>query len=101
VLDQARREAAANSVRGGESPQQGTHRRKIDAYLMHGDLPDASVRKSRIRERRGRAIARAQIGADTIVRDTEREAQDELGASPMFQQSARDTRTTNNGLPTN
>lgn len=64
---------------------------KCDAYLMHGDPPERIAEKVRdMRERRDRQLPPLRFGvaAYAIVRETEREAQQELRRITDVQQSA-------------
>jgi FMNH2-dependent dimethyl sulfone monooxygenase len=65
---------------------------KCDAYLMHGDPPEQVEKKiADLRERRARhSLPPLKFGVAgyAVVRETEREAQDELGRITDVQQSA-------------
>jgi FMNH2-dependent dimethyl sulfone monooxygenase len=78
---------------GGESPAaKELIAEKCDAYLMHGDAPErvgekiADLRERR--ERRGLQPMKFGVAGYTIVRETEREAQEELRRITDVQQSA-------------
>jgi FMNH2-dependent dimethyl sulfone monooxygenase len=78
---------------GGESPAaKELIAEKCDAYLMHGDAPErvgekiADLRERR--ERRGLPLMKFGVAGYAIVRETEREAQDELRRITDVQQSA-------------
>jgi FMNH2-dependent dimethyl sulfone monooxygenase len=78
---------------GGESPAaKELIAEKCDAYLMHGDAPErvgekiADLRERR--ERRGLPPMKFGVAGYAIVRETEREAQDELRRITDVQQSA-------------
>jgi FMNH2-dependent dimethyl sulfone monooxygenase len=78
---------------GGESPAaKELIAEKCDAYLMHGDAPErvgekiADLRERR--ERRGLPPMKFGVAGYAIVRETEREAQDELKRITDVQQSA-------------
>jgi FMNH2-dependent dimethyl sulfone monooxygenase len=78
---------------GGESPAaKDLIAEKCDAYLMHGDPPERVAEKIKdLRERRGKHNLPAMkfgVAGYTIVRETEREAQDELRRITDVQQSA-------------
>ncbi len=78
---------------GGESPAaKDLIAEKCDAYLMHGDLPERVGEKiADLRERRGRhdlPPLKFGVAGYTIVRETEREAQDELKRITDVNQSA-------------
>src|SRR5258708_4392406 len=78
---------------GGESPAaKDLIAEKCDAYLMHGDPPDRVREKiADLRERRARRNLpplKFGVAGYAIVRDTEREAQDELRRITDVQQSA-------------
>jgi dimethylsulfone monooxygenase len=66
--------------------------RACDAYVMHGDPPDRVAPKigdmSRRRERHGLEPLQFGVAAYVIVRETEREAQDELRRITDVRQSA-------------
>jgi FMNH2-dependent dimethyl sulfone monooxygenase len=78
---------------GGESPAaKELIAEKCDAYLMHGDAPErvgekiADLRERR--ERRSLPPMKFGVAGYAIVRETEREAQDELRRITDVQQSA-------------
>ena len=78
---------------GGESPAaKELIAEKCDAYLMHGDAPErvgekiADLRERR--ERRGLQPMKFGVAGYAIVRETEREAQEELRRITDVQQSA-------------
>ena len=78
---------------GGESPAaKELIAEKCDAYLMHGDAPErvgekiADLRERR--DRRGLPPMKFGVAGYTIVRETEREAQDELRRITDVKQSA-------------
>jgi len=78
---------------GGESPAaKELITEKCDAYLMHGDPPERVRDKisdlSARRERRGLPPMRFGVAGYAIVRETEREAQQELRRITDVQQSA-------------
>src|ERR1700719_4479701 len=78
---------------GGESPAaKDLIAEKCDAYLMHGDPPERVQEKiADLRERRARRNLPALkfgVAGYAIVRETEREAQDELRRITDVQQSA-------------
>ena len=79
---------------GGESPAaKDLIAEKCDAYLMHGDPPERIREKvTDLRERRARhnhlPPLKFGVAGYTIVRETEREAQDELRRITDVQQSA-------------
>src|SRR5580698_3800333 len=78
---------------GGESPAaKDLIAEKCDAYLMHGDPPERVGEKiADLRERRARhSLPPLKFGVAgyTIVRETEREAQDELKRITDVKQSA-------------
>src|ERR1700730_13423044 len=78
---------------GGESPAaKELIAEKCDAYLMHGDPPERVREKiADLRERRARhnrPPLNFGVAGYAIVRDTEREAQDELRRITDVQQSA-------------
>src|ERR1700722_17786813 len=78
---------------GGESPAaKDLIAEKCDAYLMHGDPPERVGEKiSDLRERRARhnlPPLKFGVAGYAIVRETEREAQDELKRITDVQQSA-------------
>ncbi len=78
---------------GGESPAaKDLIAKKCDAYLMHGDPPERVREKiADLRERRAhRNLPALKFGVAgyAIVRETEREAQDELRRITDVQQSA-------------
>ena len=78
---------------GGESPAaKDLIAAKCDAYLMHGDPPERVGEKiADLRERRARhnlPPMKFGVAGYTIVRETEREAQDELKRITDVQQSA-------------
>jgi len=78
---------------GGESPAaKELIAEKCDAYLMHGDLPERVGEKiADLRERRARRNLPALkfgVAGYAIVRETEREAQDELRRITDVQQFA-------------
>jgi FMNH2-dependent dimethyl sulfone monooxygenase len=78
---------------GGESPAaKELIAEKCDAYLMHGDPPDRVREKiADLRDRRAKhnlPPLKFGVAAYTIVRETEREAQDELRRITDVQQSA-------------
>jgi FMNH2-dependent dimethyl sulfone monooxygenase len=78
---------------GGESPAaKELIAEKCDAYLMHGDPPDrVSEKIADLRERRARRNLpplKFGVAGYAIVRETEREAQDELRRITDVQQSA-------------
>jgi FMNH2-dependent dimethyl sulfone monooxygenase len=78
---------------GGESPAaKDLIADKCDAYLMHGDPPDRVAAKvADLRERRGkyqRPAMKFGVAGYAIVRETEKEAQDELRRITDVQQSA-------------
>lgn len=78
---------------GGESPAaKELIAEKCDAYLMHGDPPERVGEKIRdLRERRAKhSLPRMKFGVAgyAIVRETEREAQDEIRRITDVQQSA-------------
>jgi dimethylsulfone monooxygenase len=78
---------------GGESPAaKDLIAEKCDAYLMHGDPPERVGEKiADLRERRARhnlPPLKFGIAGYTIVRETEREAQDELKRITDVKQSA-------------
>jgi dimethylsulfone monooxygenase len=78
---------------GGESPAaKELIAQKCDAYLMHGDPPERVGEKIRdMRERRARhnlPPLKFGVAGYAIVRDTEREAQQELRRITDVQQSA-------------
>jgi FMNH2-dependent dimethyl sulfone monooxygenase len=78
---------------GGESPAaKDLIADKCDAYLMHGDPPDRVAAKvADLRERRNnyqRPAMKFGVAGYAIVRETEKEAQDELRRITDVQQSA-------------
>jgi FMNH2-dependent dimethyl sulfone monooxygenase len=78
---------------GGESPAaKDLIAEKCDAYLMHGDPPERVGEKiADLRERRARRNLpplKFGVAGYAIVRETEREAQDELRRITDVQQSA-------------
>ena len=78
---------------GGESPAaKDLIAGKCDAYLMHGDPPERVGEKiADLRERRARhnlPPMKFGVAGYAIVRDTEREAQDELRRITDYKQSA-------------
>jgi len=78
---------------GGESPAaKELIAEKCDAYLMHGDAPERVAEKiADLRERRSRRglpPMKFGVAGYAIVRETEREAQDELRRITDVQQSA-------------
>jgi FMNH2-dependent dimethyl sulfone monooxygenase len=78
---------------GGESPAaKDLIADKCDAYLMHGDPPDRVAAKvADLRERRNnyqRPPMKFGVAGYAIVRETEKEAQDELRRITDVQQSA-------------
>jgi FMNH2-dependent dimethyl sulfone monooxygenase len=78
---------------GGESPAaKDLIAEKCDAYLMHGDPPERVAEKIKdLRERRAKhnlPPMKFGVAGYTIVRETEREAQDELKRITDVQQSA-------------
>jgi dimethylsulfone monooxygenase len=78
---------------GGESPAaKDLIAEKADAYLMHGDLPERAAEKVKdLSERRAKFKAeplKFGIAGYAIVRETEKEAQDELRRITDVQQSA-------------
>src|SRR5271170_3986514 len=78
---------------GGESPAaKDLIAEKCDAYLMHGDPPERVKEKiADLRERRARhnlPPLKFGVAGYTIVRETEREAQDELKRITDVNQSA-------------
>jgi FMNH2-dependent dimethyl sulfone monooxygenase len=78
---------------GGESPAaKELIAEKCDAYLMHGDPPENVAKKiADLRERRARhnlPPLKFGVAGYAIVRETEREAQDELRRITDVQQSA-------------
>jgi FMNH2-dependent dimethyl sulfone monooxygenase len=78
---------------GGESPAaKDLIADKCDAYLMHGDPPDRVAAKvADLRERRSkyqRPPMKFGVAGYAIVRETEKEAQDELRRITDVQQSA-------------
>jgi FMNH2-dependent dimethyl sulfone monooxygenase len=78
---------------GGESPAaKELIAEKCDAYLMHGDAPERVAEKiadlSERRSRRGLPPMKFGVAGYSIVRETEREAQDELRRITDVQQSA-------------
>jgi FMNH2-dependent dimethyl sulfone monooxygenase len=78
---------------GGESPAaKELIAEKCDAYLMHGDLPERVGEKiadlSARRARRNLPPLKFGVAGYAIVRETEREAQDELRRITDVQQSA-------------
>jgi len=78
---------------GGESPAaKDLIAEKCDAYLMHGDPPERVREKiADLRERRARRnlpSLKFGVAGYAIVRDTEREAQEELRRITDVQQSA-------------
>ncbi len=78
---------------GGESPAaKELIAEKCDAYLMHGDAPERVREKiTDLRERRARhnlAPLKFGVAGYAIVRETERDAQDELRRITDVQQSA-------------
>jgi FMNH2-dependent dimethyl sulfone monooxygenase len=78
---------------GGESPAaKELIAQKCDAYLMHGDPPERVAEKiTDLRERRARhnlPPMKFGVAGYAIVRETEREAQDELRRITDVQQSA-------------
>ena len=79
---------------GGESPAaKDLIAEKCDAYLMHGDPPERVAEKIRdLRERRARHTnlppLKFGVAGYTIVRDKEKEAQDELKRITDVKQSA-------------
>jgi len=78
---------------GGESPAaKELIAEKCDAYLMHGDPPERVGEKitdlSARRERRGLPPMKFGVAGYAIVRETEREAQQELRRITDVQQSA-------------
>jgi dimethylsulfone monooxygenase len=78
---------------GGESPvAKELIAEKCDAYLMHGDPPDRVATKvADLRERRARhprPPMKFGVAGYAIVRETEKEAQDELRRITDVQQSA-------------
>ncbi|HMD37781.1 MAG TPA: LLM class flavin-dependent oxidoreductase [Candidatus Acidoferrum sp.] len=78
---------------GGESPAaKDLIAAKCDAYLMHGDPPERVGEKiADLRERRARhnlPPMKFGVAGYAIVRDTEREAQDELRRITDYKQSA-------------
>jgi FMNH2-dependent dimethyl sulfone monooxygenase len=78
---------------GGESPAaKELIAEKCDAYLMHGDPPERVREKiADLRERRAKhnlPLLKFGVAGYAIVRETEREAQDELKRITDVQQSA-------------
>src|SRR5208283_900942 len=78
---------------GGESPAaKDLIAEKCDAYLMHGDPPERVKEKiTDLRERRARhhlPPLKFGVAGYTVVRETEREAQEELRRITDVQQSA-------------
>lgn len=78
---------------GGESPAaKELIAEKCDAYLMHGDPPERVQEKIRdLRERRGKhqlAPMKFGVAGYAVVRETEREAQDEIRRLTDVRQSA-------------
>ncbi|MGA2096494.1 MAG: LLM class flavin-dependent oxidoreductase [Candidatus Acidiferrum sp.] len=78
---------------GGESPAaKNLIAEKCDAYLMHGDPPERVGEKiADLRERRARhklPPLKFGVAGYAIVRETEQEAQDELGRITDYKQSA-------------
>jgi FMNH2-dependent dimethyl sulfone monooxygenase len=78
---------------GGESPAaKELIAEKCDAYLMHGDPPERVVEKitdlQQRRARQGLPAMKFGVAGYAIVRETEREAQDELRRITDVQQSA-------------
>jgi FMNH2-dependent dimethyl sulfone monooxygenase len=78
---------------GGESPAaKELIAEKCDAYLMHGDRPERVGEKiadlSARRERRGLPPMKFGVAGYAIVRETEREAKEELRRITDVQQSA-------------
>lgn len=78
---------------GGESPAaKDLIAEKCDAYLMHGDPPELVKEKiTDLRERRARhnlPPLKFGVAGYTVVRETEREAQEELRRITDVQQSA-------------
>jgi len=78
---------------GGESPAaKELIAEKCDAYLMHGDPPERVAEKiADLRERRARRGLPPMtfgVAGYAVVRETEREAQQELGRITDVQQSA-------------
>lgn len=79
---------------GGESPAaKDLIAEKCDAYLMHGDPPERVGKKiADLKQRRARHTnlppLKFGVAGYTIVRDTEREAQDELKRITDVKQSA-------------
>jgi dimethylsulfone monooxygenase len=78
---------------GGESPAaKELIAEKCDAYLMHGDPPQRVAEKiadlRERRERRGLPPMRFGVAGYAVVRETEREAQQELRRITDVQQSA-------------
>jgi FMNH2-dependent dimethyl sulfone monooxygenase len=78
---------------GGESPAaKDLIAEKCDAYLMHGDPPERVAEKiADLRQRRSRHSSPPLtfgVAGYAIVRETEREAQDELRRITDVQQSA-------------
>ena len=78
---------------GGESPAaKDLIAEKCDAYLMHGDPPERVKEKiTGLRERRARhhlPPLKFGVAGYTVVRETEREAQEELRRITDVQQSA-------------
>jgi FMNH2-dependent dimethyl sulfone monooxygenase len=78
---------------GGESPAaKELIAEKCDAYLMHGDPPERVSQKIRdLRERRGKhdlPEMKFGVAGYAIVRESEREAQDEVRRITDVQQSA-------------
>jgi FMNH2-dependent dimethyl sulfone monooxygenase len=78
---------------GGESPAaKELIAEKADAYLMHGDPPERAAEKVKdLTERRAKYNStplKFGIAGYAIVRETEREAQEELGRITDVQQSA-------------
>jgi FMNH2-dependent dimethyl sulfone monooxygenase len=78
---------------GGESPAaKDLIAEKADAYLMHGDLPERAAEKVKdLSERRAKFTMeplKFGIAGYAIVRETEKQAQDELRRITDVQQSA-------------
>src|SRR6202048_5524971 len=78
---------------GGESPAaKELIAEKCDAYLMHGDPPENLAKKiADLRERRGKykfPPLKFGVAGYAVVRETEREAQDEVRRITDVQQSA-------------
>jgi FMNH2-dependent dimethyl sulfone monooxygenase len=78
---------------GGESPAaKGLIAEKCDAYLMHGDPPErVSEKMTDLKQRRAkfnRSTMKFGVAGYAIVRETEKEAQDELKRITDVHQSA-------------